>query len=175
MNTNMKCTSAVDMVEYNPCSFYEKGKMMTQNIAKDARDAVSVYLGRKVSQADFARLICVATATVSNWDQSIRVPRGGALILLRLIIQDADYFVPAIIQLHLTSAFHFEVSLELASEFVNKVLKGEKTVLEQKRALMRCVIHILKAKKNAELGTYEVINGMRCRLTRVTPLNVLDE
>ncbi len=57
--------------------------------AAAARDAASWVRGVRhrlgLSQAEFARRIAVPVATVRNWEQGKRAPRGPARALLRLI------------------------------------------------------------------------------------------
>lgn len=149
---------------------------MTQNLARQARGAVEVFLSRKVTQESFAWLISSSVGTVRGWEQSRRIPRGEAAhTLLGLIVQNPEYMVPAIAQVRLCEALHFEVSFEIASEFVNLAFRGEATEEERRRAFCRALLKVLRAKKKAELGTYEMIEGMRCRVITITPCSILEK
>ena len=100
---------------------------MTQNLARQARDTVATFLGRDVTQEAFAYFVNSAVGTVRGWEQSRRIPRGTAThTLLSLIVQSPESMVPAIVQVHLSERLRFEVSFDLASEFVNLVLRGKR-------------------------------------------------
>ncbi|MCI0741360.1 MAG: helix-turn-helix domain-containing protein [Gemmataceae bacterium] len=49
-----------------------------------APDVVAVRKGLKKSQAEFATMIGVSVATLQNWEQGRRQPRGPARALLRI-------------------------------------------------------------------------------------------
>jgi putative transcriptional regulator len=50
----------------------------------------------KVSQSTFARMIGVSPATVQNWEQGRRTPRGPAMALLRVFEENPKLVVGAL-------------------------------------------------------------------------------
>lgn len=50
----------------------------------------------KVSQSEFARMIGVSPATVQNWEQGRRTPRGPAMALLRVFEENPKLVVGAL-------------------------------------------------------------------------------
>jgi hypothetical protein len=147
---------------------------MTQNLARQARDTVATFLGRDVTQEAFAYFVNSAVGTVRGWEQSRRIPCGTAThTLLSLIVQSPESMVPAIVQVHLSERLRFEVSFDLASEFVNLVLRGRGTEQDRRRACLRVLLKMFRAKKKAHEGSCEIINGMRCRVVTITPSTIV--
>src|SRR5689334_6140806 len=56
----------------------------------DQVKAIRAKLGK--SQTDFARMIGVPTATLQNWEQGRREPRGAAAALLRVVSESPRSF-----------------------------------------------------------------------------------
>jgi len=145
------------------------------NLARQARSSVSNFLCCDYSQQKFANLIDTSVTTIQGWEQGRRIPRGGTDILLKLIIQSPDYFIPALVQLYLSRRLRFEVSFELASESVQRVMRGNKTQEEKRRATFSLLRKFLRAKKSANQDTFEIINGVRYKVTVVHPLRVIEK
>jgi putative transcriptional regulator len=66
---------------------------ITHQIEVPTPDVRSIRASTGLSQADFARSIGVAKATLLNWEQNRRTPDGPARVLLALIAKE-----PGIVQ-----------------------------------------------------------------------------
>ncbi len=119
------------------------------NLAQQARASFATFLCRDVSQRLFANITQIPIGTIKNWEQGARIPRYSATeTLLGLFIHSADFMVPALVQYHISKRLREEVSLELASEIVETVLRGNKTDNERKKALYSFARKLFREKED---------------------------
>jgi putative transcriptional regulator len=50
----------------------------------------------QISQADFARMLCVSVRTIQNWEQGRRSPAGPAAALLRIVEKEPQAAIRAL-------------------------------------------------------------------------------
>jgi putative transcriptional regulator len=71
----------------------------TQAVTEDAHgtpDVVALRARFRLSQAKFAALLGISTATLRNWEQGRRVPEGPARVLLRVAARHPDAVLSAV-------------------------------------------------------------------------------
>lgn len=147
-----------------------------KNLAQEARQAVATFLAHEVSQRQFANITQIPLGTIRGWEQGVRIPRYSATeTLLKLISQSTEVIVPALVQLKVEQRLRFEIPLELASEIVDTVLRGNKTDSERRKAFCALTKKLIRAKKISTAGTFQVIDGVRYRVTTVPRFRVVEK
>jgi len=68
----------------------EDGDSKVHRVEVPVVDVRAVRVKLAMSQADFADAFGVSVATVRNWEQGRRIPRGPARVLLNIIEQEPD-------------------------------------------------------------------------------------
>jgi len=144
------------------------------NLAKQARSAVSQFLLHEVSQQSFANLIDTSVRTIRGWEQDRRIPRGPTTVLLQLIIHSTEFIVVALAQYHPSARLRFEVSLEQASDFVQRVMIGIKSEEEKREAMVACCEKLILAKEIADKGAVEIISGIRFTVRTVPKYRIIE-
>jgi putative transcriptional regulator len=68
----------------------EDGEAKVHRVEIPVVDVQAIRAKLGMSQADFAEAFGVSVATVRNWEQGRRIPRGPARVLLNIIEQEPD-------------------------------------------------------------------------------------